>query len=155
MLDLEGVAGAKQLKAAGYTATAIQEAAAGAIGAWDLRLAGYSHPGCTAAGSSSSSSSSSRVPPLQARAQALTLPLPSKPMTLPAASGGSSGSSGVAELIRELHHTAPGLGMMQPAHSIEYFRQGIKPVMHMEAERDMPKAMLGSRKQVRCSSALE
>lgn len=117
--QLTGVAGAAQLREAGYSAAAVLEGApAGAFSVWDLKLAGYQLPaGCSAeqapaaggAGSAGAGSLSPRTGRLSKQQQQSP------------------------QQQQQGQHTAG----MRPA-DVQYFRHQIVPLMQMKAEQHVP-----------------
>lgn len=139
--QLSGVGGAAQLRAAGYTAGAVQEgAAAGAFSAWDLRAAGYHY---TAA------------PPISCPPQDTTTSQQS-PRNRP------SHASAAAQQSFRQHRSHPnqtalllqqqqeqivkqGLGTAQQQQDLQYFRHQVVPLMQMKPEQHTPPLLLGTK----------
>lgn len=116
LLDLGGVKGAVKLKAAGYTAAAIQEGASDTISPLDLRLVGFG----------------------QQNAAKVTLPprLGKEPTYEGTAATG---------MLDAQHGVGPG-ALCAASDDVELFRHGIKPLMQMKAGQDIPLVILGTHK---------
>lgn len=151
--SLTGPAGAARLKAAGYTAAAVQLGAEGKITMWDMKLAGYSSP----ANSSSSSAPVAHAGP--SRTPRLGWPGSSRSSHHGAIVAGAAGVQGrdaaatatCADSSDAVNLQAAG----QPQASavlkadgpwdVDYFRHQIKPLMHMQPGTDIPDLMMGTK----------
>eukprot|EP00877_Chromochloris_zofingiensis_P005506 jgi/Chrzof1/14957/Cz09g22060.t1 len=123
LLDLGGVKGAVKLKAAGYTAAAIQEGASDTISPLDLRLVGFG----------------------QQNAAKVTLPprLGKEPTYEGTAATG---------MLDAQHGVGPG-ALCAASDDVELFRHGIKPLMQMKAGQDIPLVILGTHKDKQSHSS--
>lgn len=141
---LSGPSGAAQLKAAGYTAAAVQEGAPpGTFSTWDLKLAGYhvaATSSCTdhvpAASGSASPAAIGSISPRTSRFQAASLQArqlqqqqSSQQQALVQASQQQQGPL-VSQAVCGLQ-------------DVHYFRHQVVPLMQMQAERDVPPLLLG------------
>jgi hypothetical protein len=143
--SLSGVAGAAQLKQAGYTALAVQAGAPdGAISMWNLKLAGYlpgGVAGTAGVGSSNGERHRSRSRSFNggsAAAAASTGSAQQQP-----ASGDAGGQNACGQIQQQqqqqqlLRADAPG--------DVEYFRQQVKPLMQMQPDNDLPHLLIGTK----------
>jgi hypothetical protein len=144
--SLSGVAGAAQLKQAGYTALAVQAGAPdGAISMWDLKLAGFlpgSGPRAAAAASGSSNGSSENRHRSRSRSFNGGLAAGTVASNAQQAGGCNSGSSTVDDKLQQqqqqlLRADGPG--------DVEYFRQQVQPLMQMEPGNDLPDLLIGTK----------
>lgn len=146
--QLSGVGGASQLRAAGYTLSAVQEgAAAGSFSTWDLKTAGYqipavyTEPPSAAVGGQQSprtarhqsSSVQSKAPYQQQQQQQRVLQSPQVVL-----------QQQVQQQLQQVHSEA---GALRPAGSqdVQYFRHHVKSLMQMQAERDVAPVFFGTR----------
>lgn len=152
--SLTGPAGAARLKAAGYTAVAVQAGAEGKITMWDLKLAGY----MPADDNGSTAPAADAGPP---RTPRLGLPGSSgssnNGAVTTSAVAGAAGvqakdGAGVTAPSGNGGHLLPAGGQQGPAvlkadgpWDVEYFRHQIKPLMHMQPGGDIPDLLLGTK----------
>jgi hypothetical protein len=135
--ELSGTAGAAKLKAAGYTAAAVQEGAApGAFSTWDLKLAGFpvstvpisstaAPVGAVAGGGGLSPRSRLQGGALQLRQQQLM-------------------QEQQSQLQQQGRAGPQQAGVLVGPRDVQYFRHQIVPLMHMKAEQDVARLLLSS-----------
>jgi hypothetical protein len=142
--QLSGPSGAAQLKAAGYTAAAVQEQAPpGTFSTWDLKLAGYhiaapsSYADHAAAASGSAPSAAiGSISPRTSRFQAAAL----QARQLQQQQSSRQQAQAQASQHQQGAMVSHTVGGLQDVH---YFRHQVVPLMQMQAERDVPPLLLG------------
>lgn len=131
---MSGVGGAAALRQAGYTALAVQAGAPdGAVSMWDLKLAGYMPGDGAAAGAAGGCEDRHRSRSRSFNGSA----------TAAAGTAASNTSNRVSEnkaqqqQQQQLRADGPG--------DVEYFRQQVKPLMHMQPGSDLPELLIGTK----------
>jgi hypothetical protein len=141
--QLSGPSGAAQLKAAGYTAAALQEGATpGTFSTWDLKLAGYQVAATSscpehapaASGSAATTAAVGSISPRSPRTsrfQAAVMQARQLQQHAPAQAGQHQQGSMVSQAV--------GGGQQD----VQYFRHQVVPLMQMQPEQDVPPLLLG------------
>lgn len=154
---LSGVAGAAQLKEAGYTAVAVQAGAPdGAITLWDLKLAGFA-PASSAAAAAANvatnrrsstqtcSSTGAAQPPAVAAALQQQDGVGLAAGAAGAACSSSEHSSRQLRNNQQQQQQQPDTLRADGPGDVEYFRHQSKTLMHMQPGTDLPDLLIGTK----------
>lgn len=143
--NLSGVAGAAQLKQAGYTALAVQAGVPdGAISMWDLRLAGYlpgDGAGTDGGGSSSRNDCGSGDRPTPC---SRSINCSSAGVAASSASAVDGNNNVQMSHDKQQRPQQQQLLRADGAADVAYFRQQVKPLMHMQPGVDLPDLLIGT-----------